>query len=325
MRYKPKTVEYKVVQSDLAFETVLKSSSPRSALHLALNGKLKRFQFIWHPLICSVTNLKSGGEWKYELVKRPLIHITNSKRQGKISANELIRINKEDANIAVDEQIYRELGYDKQILKDIGAKPEELILDLGCGSGNITRWLQESGCRVVSLDFVHENLLKVREFNPWVVEGLAQRLPFPDDTFDRVVFVDILEHIPKSDENDVIKEIYRVLKPHGIVYVDYPGNKIPNIVGYRILNCIILFVRIFSKNVSYRSTDEPDAHVNLDYPHRINRLFYKHGFEGHVRPKMTKFLAAPEKLRRVARVLNVFPLNYLFSKQMKGKFRKPRA
>lgn len=50
-------------------------------------------------------------------------------------------------------------------------------------------------------------------------EGLASSLPYPDSTFDRVVTSLVIHHLITDDKRLAFKEIHRVLKPDGELYV----------------------------------------------------------------------------------------------------------
>ena len=51
--------------------------------------------------------------------------------------------------------------------------------------------------------------------------GDALRLPFPDDTFDRIIASEVLEHVP--DDQAALDELFRVLKPGGTLAVTVPA------------------------------------------------------------------------------------------------------
>jgi ubiquinone/menaquinone biosynthesis C-methylase UbiE len=107
-------------------------------------------------------------------------------------------------------------------LLDIAAG--ERVLDVGCGSGVVTREVARrvgSGGRVVGVDPSQALLAVARrlareagvgehvEFH----EGGVHRLPFPDGAFDVVVCVTVLSHVPAADA--AIPELVRVLRPRG--------------------------------------------------------------------------------------------------------------
>jgi SAM-dependent methyltransferase len=55
----------------------------------------------------------------------------------------------------------------------------------------------------------------------------ASRLEFPDGTFDVAVFANVFEHIPPAERDVSLDEIYRVLKPGGIVVGQLPNPYFP--------------------------------------------------------------------------------------------------
>lgn len=96
------------------------------------------------------------------------------------------------------------------------------VLDLGCGTGAFLQELDSQ--EAVGLDF-SENALAFcsdRKLGQ-VVLGDAQRLPLRTTSFDAVVTLDTLEHVP--DDTLALAEIARVLQPGGIVVVNVPAFK----------------------------------------------------------------------------------------------------
>jgi ubiquinone/menaquinone biosynthesis C-methylase UbiE len=107
-------------------------------------------------------------------------------------------------------------------LLDIAAG--ERVLDVGCGSGAVTRAIAKRvGSRglAVGLDQSPALLAVARELARQAGvgdcvefhEGNALRLPFPDSSFDAVVCVTVLSHVPKGEA--AIPELVRVLRPGG--------------------------------------------------------------------------------------------------------------
>ena len=101
-------------------------------------------------------------------------------------------------------------------------------LDLGCGSGNLTRHLLELGVTVVAADVSPEFLAKIeRRFGK---TGRVETLRLnghdlsglPDGSLDLVCAYSVLHHIP--DYLAAIDEICRVLAPGGIAYLDHEAN-----------------------------------------------------------------------------------------------------
>ncbi|MBU2646420.1 class I SAM-dependent methyltransferase [bacterium] len=118
--------------------------------------------------------------------------------------------------------------------KKIGLKDGDCILDLGCGVGRhvITSYALKN-VQAVGLDLSHADLLTAKsrfteEFEEpqnsrksfGLAVGNALSLPFADNTFDKVICSEVLEHIP--DYRSVLKEIRRVMKPGGIFAASVP-------------------------------------------------------------------------------------------------------
>jgi SAM-dependent methyltransferase len=57
--------------------------------------------------------------------------------------------------------------------------------------------------------------------------GRASRLDFPDKTFDVALFANVFEHIPPGERDVSLREMYRVLKPGGVVIGQLPNPYFP--------------------------------------------------------------------------------------------------
>jgi SAM-dependent methyltransferase len=98
--------------------------------------------------------------------------------------------------------------------------PEGYTLDVGCGTG-YTLSLLESAEGVDAFEeavrLCHGRGLK----NVRLAD--AQKLPFPERTFDRAICLDVLEHVP--NDNAALREIRRVLKPGGTLVLTVPAYR----------------------------------------------------------------------------------------------------
>jgi SAM-dependent methyltransferase len=113
------------------------------------------------------------------------------------------------------------------------------VLDVGCGWAYGTRWARELGCRVAGIDLGHDQLAWARAaLDPAGELGLtranAKALPFRDAAFDRVVSVEMMEHVFRPDRPLVLREIARVLKPGGRVALSTPNPASPIEVAKRL-------------------------------------------------------------------------------------------
>jgi 2-polyprenyl-6-hydroxyphenyl methylase / 3-demethylubiquinone-9 3-methyltransferase len=92
-------------------------------------------------------------------------------------------------------------------------------LDLGCGGGFMSEALASRGARVVGIDpwitvlRVARTHSQTSKLDIQYVASAGESRPLDDNCMDRVVCVDVLEHVP--DLRKVLAEIYRVLRPGG--------------------------------------------------------------------------------------------------------------
>jgi len=112
--------------------------------------------------------------------------------------------------------------YEAELMLDL-LKPKqgEIILDAGCGTGVFTLDIFSSGSKVIGLDISLPMLIqakkKLKEFPFWIVLADMLNLPFPEDTFDKVVSVTALEFI--NDAKGSVEELFRVTKKGGCIVV----------------------------------------------------------------------------------------------------------
>jgi len=104
----------------------------------------------------------------------------------------------------------------------LAARPGELILDAGCGTGRNLQALTEAGCTAVGIDF-SAGMLGVAARKPdraLAVADLHRPLPFRDGCFDAVLCALIGEHL--ADLDTVLTEFYRVVRSGGrLVFSTY--------------------------------------------------------------------------------------------------------
>ncbi|MFV8818972.1 class I SAM-dependent methyltransferase [Haliea sp. E17] len=109
----------------------------------------------------------------------------------------------------------------------------DVVLDLGCGEGRhvISAYLSAQ-VHSIGVDLSLPDLLttreKMRDFDAPADDGRsfglssasALALPFADNTFDKIICSEVLEHIP--DYRAALREIQRVLKPGGLFCASVP-------------------------------------------------------------------------------------------------------
>jgi len=104
------------------------------------------------------------------------------------------------------------------MLRRVGVRGR--ILDLGCGTGGVLQHLGEFGT-AIGLDPAPEASQYCRRRELAMVVGSGMELPFGDASFDAVVALDVIEHVP--DDVSLLREARRVLRPNGALLVTVPA------------------------------------------------------------------------------------------------------
>jgi len=112
--------------------------------------------------------------------------------------------------------------------------PGQRVLDMGCGGGRHAFALYRMGADVTALDRSASDLVEVEQMfaamreadevpagaRARTVRGDAYALPFEDESFDRIIAAEILEHLPEDEK--AMAELFRVLRPGGLLTVTVP-------------------------------------------------------------------------------------------------------
>jgi len=153
-----------------------------------------------------------------------------------------------------------------EIARSLGPTDGLRCLDLGSDNGVVSLLLRARGGSWASGDLTEEAVGSIRSLvdaDVHLVE--ASRLPFPDESFDRVAVVDMMEHVP--NEQAFARELARITKPGGRLVVNTPHLK-----------------RTLLRRVRHAigQTDEKHGHLRAGYtPERLAELLPEFAPESH--------------------------------------------
>lgn len=204
---------------------------------LRMNKLFKRPE---HPFNMANDGLTTYAEWQYE--------------QGEVTIENYLRF-------ATKEEMFK----------------DKVVLDIGCGAGGKTMYYAKLGVeRIVGLDILEKyradsqelaKKLGVEDKFEFVCADSANT-GFAENTFDTVIMNDAMEHV--DDPGGTLKEVYRILKPKGRLYVNFPpyshpyGAHVQDVIG------IPYVQKLFSEQTmidAYKELvkDKPDAAERLEF------------------------------------------------------------
>ncbi|MBN2530521.1 MAG: class I SAM-dependent methyltransferase [Deltaproteobacteria bacterium] len=93
------------------------------------------------------------------------------------------------------------------------------VLEVGCGTGLIMKEIQQMARSVKGIDISEQMLEKARARGLDVCQGVAETLPWPDNSFDLTYSFKVLAHVEHIKE--ALQEMQRVLRPGGYMVAEF--------------------------------------------------------------------------------------------------------
>jgi len=153
------------------------------------------------------------------------------------------------------------------------------ILDLGCGDGAYTREMLNNKQKVISADISKIRLIRVQKYNSLVVNCSATQLPFKDNIFDSVLFLEVIEHLPIIyEQHKALAQIKGILKNKGKLILSTPNKSV-----YQLVKKIWYYLS--------RQQPDPTHFAELNYKELIRivsqhfKIIYQRGKFGFIKNK----------------------------------------
>lgn len=163
--------------------------------------------------------------------------------------------------------VYEDERTDKKLLQNYKEKVQSFkklkekgrLLDIGCAFGmflkTASKYYDCYGVEISKYASGYAKKQKLKIFN-----GTLKQASYPDNYFDIINMVEVIEHLP--DPKETIKEIYRIMKPNGILFI-----KTSNIDSF--------YARIKGKNWNYLLP----GHLSYFSIKTLNNLLKSSGFK----------------------------------------------
>ncbi|HEY5599415.1 MAG TPA: class I SAM-dependent methyltransferase [Candidatus Manganitrophaceae bacterium] len=177
-------------------------------------------------------------------------------------------------------------------------RKREKVLDLATGTGRVSVGLAEKGASIIGVDLTWKMLERARQKavekrlqNIAFSAANALKLPFHDNTFDKIISTRFFHILPFSMQKSVIQELKRILKPGGTLIVEFNSP----------------FAGLFLWAVR--------RDQRVIWPREVKDLF--HGLtvvkkRGVMLPGLGKIARVSVKAAlRIGRLMTFFPFNYL--------------
>jgi 2-polyprenyl-3-methyl-5-hydroxy-6-metoxy-1,4-benzoquinol methylase len=171
------------------------------------------------------------------------------------------------------------------LLMNLG--PGMRVLDMGCGRGEIVLHAARRGAEVVGIDYSADCLRLTRRTLEVASERDRSRvtlrqadataLPFEDGVFERVLMLDIVEHLYDWQISRAIREAHRVLSPRGYLVLHTLPNRWALRYGYPLF-------RLLSRRLprTPRSDVERSVHINEQDLLSLKRALDEAGFVSEI-------------------------------------------
>jgi len=123
--------------------------------------------------------------------------------------------------------VVREDTFKKRLITAAAIGPQHNVLDLGCGTGTLTLMIKNRhpDAKVHGLDGDSKALTIARckaeaaDVEIVLDKGFSYDLPYPDDTFDRVLSSLVFHHLTHKHKVETLQEVRRILKPGGALFI----------------------------------------------------------------------------------------------------------
>jgi glycosyltransferase involved in cell wall biosynthesis/2-polyprenyl-3-methyl-5-hydroxy-6-metoxy-1,4-benzoquinol methylase len=152
-------------------------------------------------------------------------------------------------------------------------QPNDSVLDVGCGdASNYQSWMVKQVRDLKAIDISAVGIAQANKMGlDAKVHDLSEKFPFESNSFDGAVCIEVLEHL--YDPKFTVSEIFRVLKPGGLLVTSVPNN------GYFRERLRAFTHAELSTSISDFSNEWKGAHIRFYNLRSFTRLFEVCGFQ----------------------------------------------
>ena len=201
-------------------------------------------------------------------------------------------------------------------LARVKLEPGMTVLDVGCGRGELCIYCALRGLNAVGVDFastaiaIGQELIEQFQIRSRTVSYVSLicadgcRLPFDDESFDRIMSFAFLEHIELWQAELFVDEAKRVLRPNGVLVICTGPNELPIRLAHGVFRPFANWL-LHSKLPNYSdriATERSGGHLHLWNPFSLQRLLAKYSMPCYVRTFADDYAAYPSLASNVRRI-----------------------
>jgi ubiquinone/menaquinone biosynthesis C-methylase UbiE len=147
-----------------------------------------------------------------------------------------------------------------QLLAALELKPTDLVLDAGCGTGANFDAVSPKVREVIGIDFseeqiarAHRRIVSEKLLNVKAQVGDMTKLPFPADSFDKVICASVLQYLDDAECEAAVSEMIRVCRNDGIIVIHAKNRTSLYGIALSLLRAIARVIGRKTVNDHYRS------------------------------------------------------------------------
>lgn len=106
-------------------------------------------------------------------------------------------------------------------------RAEGRVCDIGCGPGQIARYLQDRGVEMCGIDLSREMVKFARRLNPDIPfeQGDMLALDVPEDSLAGIICFYAIIHLGREDATRALRQMHRAIRPGGSLLVSFHGGE----------------------------------------------------------------------------------------------------
>lgn len=110
-----------------------------------------------------------------------------------------------------------------KVLMMLNPQKNDMICDLGCGDGNLSKGIVKKVKEVYGVDISPTRVRRANKKGIKAICGDVCSIPFKSDCFEKVICSEVIEHI--IEPRKLLREISRILRREGIAVLTVPANQ----------------------------------------------------------------------------------------------------